>query len=122
MTWPWLVNTATASGSTMHRVNLRMFWSGHLKTIWPLALSGAAMNSRRASLRIPTGSSPHPRCDLGWDQAAFHPDHTSAHRFALPRVMNRESPSLGVRGWQPARPAGGGQALGGVPDERAAAG
>ena len=30
MTWPWLVNTATASGSTMHRVNLRMFWSGHL--------------------------------------------------------------------------------------------
>ena len=30
MTCPWLVKTATASGSTMPRVNLRMFWSGHL--------------------------------------------------------------------------------------------
>ena len=30
MTWPWLMKTATASGSTIALVNLRMFWSGHL--------------------------------------------------------------------------------------------
>ena len=58
MTWPWFMKTATASGSTMARANLRMLWSGHLKTIWPFELSGAAMNSRRASLRMPIGSLP----------------------------------------------------------------
>ena len=67
MTCPWLMKTATASGSTIALVNLRMFWSGHLKTIWPFELSGAAMNSRRASLRMPIETllrCVHPReCD-----------------------------------------------------------
>ena len=53
ITWPWLTNTATASGSTMARLNFRMFWSGHLKRIWPLWVSGTAMNSRRASCISP---------------------------------------------------------------------
>src|SRR6266567_8602969 len=56
ITRPWLMNTATASGSTMALENLRMLWSGHLKTIWPFELSGAAMNSRRDSFRMPIKS------------------------------------------------------------------
>ena len=48
-TCPVLTNMAISSALTIARVNLRMLWSGHLKTIWLFLSSGTAMNSRSSS-------------------------------------------------------------------------